>query len=129
VSLDVNTDSNTRQRDLCHTDAFITSLGQMALSSEYGVQQMTAEDAFQLDSNIWQGTTDFRSALIGLAYEQALYTGDLRLVAQRYDDMVKHSFVYFFDKSVGLVSKDAGTMGGKGCKCPESWVRPSRNAS
>lgn len=44
VSLDVNTDSNTRQRDLCHTDAFITSLGQMALSSDYGVQQMTAED-------------------------------------------------------------------------------------
>ena len=125
VSLDVNTDSNTRQRDLCHTDAFITSLGQMALSSEYGVQQMTAEDAFQLDSNIWQGTTDFRSALIGLAYEQALYTGDLRLVAQRYDDMVKHSFVYFFDKSVGLVSKGSGTMGGAGCKCPESWVRPS----
>ena len=98
-----------------------TSLGQMALSSDYGVQQMTAEDAFQLDSNIWQGTTDFRSALIGLAYEQALYTGDLRLVAQRYDDMVKHSFVYFFDKSVGLAVKGSGTMGGKGCKCPASW--------
>ena len=29
VSLDINTDSNTRQRDLCHTDAFITSLGQV----------------------------------------------------------------------------------------------------
>ena len=52
VSLDVNTDSNTRQRDLCHTDAFITSIGQMALSSDYGVQQMTAEDGFQLDSNV-----------------------------------------------------------------------------
>ncbi len=72
VSLDVNADSNTRQRDLCHTDAYITGLGQLALSSEYGVSQMTAEDAFQLDSNIWQGTTDFRAALVLLAYEQAL---------------------------------------------------------
>ena len=50
--MQVNTDSNTRQRDLCHTDAFITSIGQMALSSDYGVQQMTAEDGFQLDSNV-----------------------------------------------------------------------------
>ena len=55
VSLDVNTDSNTRQRDLCHTDAYITTIGQLALSDDYGVQQMTAEDGFQLDSNIWQG--------------------------------------------------------------------------
>jgi hypothetical protein len=36
VSLDINTDSNTRQRDLCHTDAFITTLGQLALSNDYG---------------------------------------------------------------------------------------------
>jgi alpha-L-rhamnosidase len=121
VSLDVNTDSNTRQRDLCHTDAYITSLGQMALSNNYGVQQMTAEDGFQLDSNIWQGTTDFRSALVSLAYEQALYTGDLRLVAQRYDDLKMHSFVYFFNRDVGLVVKGSGTMGGSGCKCPASW--------
>ena len=41
VSLDVNTDSNTRQRDLCHTDAYITGIGQLALSSEYGVSQVT----------------------------------------------------------------------------------------
>eukprot|EP01052_Picozoa_sp_SAG31_P006243 SAG31_NODE_285_length_18479_cov_9.871980_8_plen_97_part_00 len=72
VSLDVNTDSNTRQRDLCHTDAYITGIGQLALSSDLGVSQMTAEDGFQLDSNIWQGTTDFRAALISLAYQQAL---------------------------------------------------------
>ena len=121
VSLDVNTDSNTRQRDLCHTDAFITSIGQMALSSDYGVQQMTAEDGFQLDSNIWQGTTDFRAALVSLATEQALYTGDLSLVRQRYEDLKKHSFTYWFDKSVGLVVKPPALMGAAGCKCPASW--------
>ena len=47
----------------------------------------------------------------------------MKLVAQRYEDMVKHSFVYFFDKSAGLVVKGSGTMGGKGCKCPASWSR------
>ncbi len=34
----------------------------------------------QVDSNIWQGTTDFRAALISLAWAHALYSGDLRLV-------------------------------------------------
>ena len=120
TTLDVNTDSNTRQRDLCHTDAFITAIGQLALSSEYGVSQMTAEDGFQLDSNIWQGMTDFRSALISLAYQQALYSGDLTLVRQRYEDMQKHCLVDFFRPELGMVSKPAGTMGAK-VACPASW--------
>ena len=143
VSLDVNTDSNTRQRDLCHTDAYITGIGQLALSSDYGVSQMTAEDAFQLDSNIWSGTTDFRAALVSLAYEQALYSGDLSLVRQRYRDMQMHSLAGllrpteavatadssmaqqrpagFFDPMLGLVNKSAGVMGGNGGICPKSW--------
>ena len=83
TALDVFTDSNTRQRDLCHTDAFIASLGALALSDEYGVAAATAADGFQVDSNIWQGTTDFRAALISLAWAHALYSGDMRLVRQR----------------------------------------------
>jgi alpha-L-rhamnosidase len=129
VSLDINTDSNTRQRDLCHTDAYITGIGQLSLSSEYGVSQMTAEDGFQQDSNIWQGMVDFRSALISLAYEQALYSGDLSLVSQRYVDMQMHSLAGsgttavqgFFDPSLGLVNKSGGMMGTAGGKCPASW--------
>jgi hypothetical protein len=34
---------------------------------------------------------DFRSALVSLAYQQALYSGDLRLVRQRYHDLQMHS--------------------------------------
>ena len=56
TTLDVNTDSNTRQRDLCHLDAFITSLAQLSISNEPGTATMTTMDAFQLDSNIWKGT-------------------------------------------------------------------------
>ena len=129
VSLDVNTDSNTRQRDLCHTDAYITGIGQLSLSSEYGVSQMTAEDGFQADSNIWQGMVDFRAALVSLAYQQALYSGDLSLVRQRYVDMQMHSLAGstttvvagFFDPALGLVNKSGGTMGSNGGGCPASW--------
>ena len=53
--LDVNVDSNTRQRDFCATDAYITGLGQLAISSDYGMPTMTATNGFQVDSNIWQG--------------------------------------------------------------------------
>ena len=58
---------------------------------------------------------------MSLATEQALYTGDLSLVRQRYEDLKKHSFTYWFDKSVGLVVKPPALMGAAGCKCPASW--------
>eukprot|EP00039_Didymoeca_costata_P008725 m.115456 g.115456 ORF g.115456 m.115456 type:complete len:887 (-) comp14206_c1_seq1:419-3079(-) len=121
VSLDVNTDSNTRQRDLCHTDAFITALGQLSISNEYGLPKATAMDAFQVDSNIWQGTTDFRAALISLAWAHALYSGDLSVVVQRLAVMRLHSFMVFFNKDVGLIQKPAAFMGKGGCKCPQDW--------
>ena len=79
-------------------------------------------DAFQIDSNVWQGTTDFRAALIGLAWADALYSGDLALVRQRLDVMELHSFVDFFDESDGLVNKPGVTMESKGCSCPASWA-------
>ena len=51
---------------------------------------------------------------VSLATEQALYSGDLALVRQRYDDMKKHTLVHFYDPSLGMVSKPAGTMGAYG---------------
>ena len=55
-----------------------------------------------------------------MATEQALYSGDLALVRQRYDDLKKHTLEYFFNPSLGLVSKPAGTMGAA-VSCPASW--------
>jgi hypothetical protein len=124
TSLDVNVDSNTRQRDFCATDAYayITGLGQLALSSDYGVQTMAAIDGLQVDSNIWQGMTDFRAALVVLVHEHALYTGDLSLIRQRWEDLQKHSFTYYFNEEAGLVVKPPAMMGSAGvCVCPESW--------
>jgi hypothetical protein len=65
--------------------------------------------------------TDFRSALISLAHSHALYSGDLSLIEQRWDDIKKHSFVYFFDEAVGAVNKPVAFMGSDDCRCPESW--------
>jgi hypothetical protein len=47
--LDIDVDSNTRQRDFCATDAYITGLGQLSISSDYGVAAMTAIDGYQID--------------------------------------------------------------------------------
>ena len=47
---------------------YITGLGQLAIGSDYGVATMTAYNGFMIDSNIWQGMTDFRSALLSLAH-------------------------------------------------------------
>ena len=115
TSLDVNVDSNTRQRDLCHLDAFITSLGQMSLSNEYGVATMTTQNGFMQDSNIWKGTTDFRAALISMAYQHAIYTGSISVLRQRYADCKLHSFASFFSVEMGAVNKSLT------CTCPASW--------
>ena len=81
AGLDIDVDSNTRQRDFCATDAYITGLGQLAISSDYGVAGMTAINGFMVDSNIWQGMTDFRSALISLAHSHALCKSRVDAVA------------------------------------------------
>lgn len=60
--------------------------------------------------------TDFRSALISLAHAHALYSGDMSLLLQRWEDIKKHSFVYFFDESVGAVNKPIAFMGSGNCK-------------
>ena len=114
--LDVNVDSNTRQRDFCATDAYVTGLGQLSISNDYGIPSMTTQNGFQIDSNIWQGMTDFRSALISLAHASALYSGDVSVIRQRWEDIKKHSFVYYFDESIGAVNKPKAFMGSQNCK-------------
>ena len=40
----------------------------------------------------------------------------LSLIEQRWEDIKKHSFVYFFDESVGAVNKPIAFMGSDKCK-------------
>lgn len=45
TSLDVNTDSNTRQRDNCMIDAYIAAMGQFSISKSVQLQRRTLEYA------------------------------------------------------------------------------------
>ena len=109
VGLDINTDSNTRQRDLCHIDAYITAMGQYAISNASGVQFATAMDALQVDSNIWASSADFKAVTVQLIREVVLQRGDtgLRLAAQYYQQLRDFTLGHFVsaDAHGGLLYK------------------------
>ena len=69
TSLDINVDSQTRQRDLCHVDAYITAAAQYAVfpANDASVQARTARAAFQLSSSILPATLDFKASTVLLA--------------------------------------------------------------
>ena len=48
----VNTDSNTRQRDNCEMDAFITAMGQFSISTSVRLQRRTFEFAMRNGYNM-----------------------------------------------------------------------------
>ena len=52
TSLDVNTDSNTRQRDNCEMDAFIAAMGQFSISASVQLQRRTFEFAMRNGYNM-----------------------------------------------------------------------------
>ena len=71
---------------------------------------------------LWKCATRLCTQLpCAAAHAHALYTGDLSLLRQRYEDIKKHSFVYYYDEGLGLVNKPPAFMGSSGCKCPEAW--------
>lgn len=105
TGLDLNTDSNTRQRDLCHIDAFITSLGQYSISDELQIQWQTAVDAFQYDSNIFPSSSDFKLVSVLMAHRLVLESGDLELVRQRYTELKNFTLSQFLDNNINLLNK------------------------
>ena len=100
---------------LITTIAIVVIVVGVDAASVEGAPAMTAADGFQIDSNIWQGTLDFRSALISLAYFHGMYTSDMTLIKQRYTAMKLHSMASFFDADAGLLVKLADA------DCPAAW--------
>eukprot|EP00035_Acanthoeca_spectabilis_P031454 m.14156 g.14156 ORF g.14156 m.14156 type:complete len:993 (+) comp4760_c0_seq1:3-2981(+) len=106
VGLDLNTDSNTRQRDLCHIDAYIAALGQWSVSNASGVQYSTAADALQPDSNIWASSADFKMVTPLLVQEMILATGEPGLkIAAKYFQQLKDFTLSHFIQPSGLLLK------------------------
>jgi Galactose binding lectin domain/Bacterial alpha-L-rhamnosidase 6 hairpin glycosidase domain len=88
TAVDINVDSRTRQRDLCHIDAAITAEEQYYTFSpnDYGLQRRTARNSFANDSGIWTSWMEFKNSGALLGYMDGLYTGDLRLLNDVWSD-------------------------------------------
>ena len=81
TALDINVDSRTRQRDMCHLDAFITNQEQYAIfpPGDYTIQQRTALFAFSNDSSPLITWMEFRMYGVLMVELDALETGCLAL--------------------------------------------------
>lgn len=88
TSLELNVDSQTRQRDLCHIDALITGAEQFAVfaTGDYGIQARTFRDAFGNDSAIWGSWTEFKQSGALMAYLYGMETGDIRIAEDVWSD-------------------------------------------
>eukprot|EP01045_Picozoa_sp_COSAG04_P022560 COSAG04_NODE_2567_length_3916_cov_3.837831_3_plen_550_part_00 len=106
-AMDVNTDSNARQRDNCNVDSHITAMHQAAAaplaSARY--RRRNAAFLFEPDAHVhpW---SEFKLFSIGAVHEYTLDTGDVSLANETFDEMVAHySLTQFIDHTDGLVHK------------------------
>ena len=145
VALDINVDSQTRQRDLCHVDAFITNAAQYAIfpAQDASVQARTARAAFQLSSGIFPATVDFKASTVLMAGLQQSEAGDVALwrsVWAGSDGAVMAdggggyvsaqllSGARYFDAHLGLLSIPANCSGGAwGCDALIDWPVQTRD--
>lgn len=83
TALDINVDSQTRQRDLCHVDAYITNAGQAAVfpARDTSVVTRTARAAFQVSSSLLPSSYDFKASTVLLAGVAAREVGDVALLS------------------------------------------------
>ena len=83
TALDVNVDSQTRQRDLCHVDALITAAGAYAVNpaAESTVAERSARFSLQNSSNIWASSFDFKASTVLIAALEHTETGTPALAA------------------------------------------------
>ena len=89
TSLDINVDSQTRQRDLCHIDALITGLLQYCVfptAGGYALQRRTFLNAFTNSSNIWTSSFEFKASTALMAHLDALETGSLEVADAVWSD-------------------------------------------
>lgn len=119
AALDVNTDSNTRQRDPCNWDSHLQALGQAAIapaaSTPYRWRSLTF--LFEPDARVmvW---TEFYLFTLFATYSYTLESADLRIANTFFDRLAaEYSLQQFVRPMAGgggsLVIKDAGQVSGK----------------
>ncbi len=111
--MDVNTDSNARQRDNCNIDSHITAMHQAAAgpAASAAYRRRNALFLFEPDGKVhpW---TEFKLFSLGAVYDYTLDTGDLSLARATFDNLLEHySLTQFIQTSshpeisTGLVVK------------------------
>lgn len=112
AALDVNTDSNTRQRDPCNWDSHLQALGQAAIapvaSAPYRRRSMAT--LFQPDARVMVWTEFFLFTLFA-AYEYTFDSGDVSVAERNFDRLVVEYSCGQFVTATGsgsLVIKDPG---------------------
>ena len=111
-AMDVNTDSNARQRDNCNVDSHITALHQAAAgpAASAAYRRRNALFLFEPDGKVhpW---TEFKLFSLGAVHAYSLDTGDLSVANATFDNLLAHySLTQFIDPTSGLVVK--GPMAG-----------------
>ena len=90
-ALDSNTDSNTRQRDVCNLDAMLASRYQGAVAAqaaEHPRRQVAATlSTPQADTN--NHTLEFNMAAVAAVFFHALELGDMSVVENRFDELLR----------------------------------------
>lgn len=107
--MDVNTDSNARQRDNCNVDSHITAMHQAAAgpAASANYRRRNGFFLFQPDAKVhpW---TEFKLFSLGAVHEYTLDTGDLALANETFDNLVEH---YSLSKFIQTASEPVATAG------------------
>lgn len=114
TSLDVSTDSNTRQRSTCHIDMRVATLG-MLYSVDGDASAMPTHNAalmLQANSNILDGWADFKAATVFTVHAAILHGGPLDVARANYKRLVLFSLLNFYNASVGLLVKPSKNVNG-----------------
>lgn len=90
-AMDVNTDSNARQRDNCNIDSHITAMHQAAAgpAASANYRRRNGFFLFEPDAKVhpW---SEFKLASLGAVHEYTLDTGDLSLANETFTNLLEH---------------------------------------
>ena len=116
-TLDVSTDSNTRQRSTCHIDMRVATLV-MLYGLDGGAEMPTHNAALMLqnNSNIYDGWADFKAATVFTVHQALLHGGGLGVARKWYGRLELFSLANFIDPALGLLRKPSlNVPGPAGC--------------
>ena len=122
TSLDVNTDSNTRQRDNCEMDAFIAAMGQLRTSARYVPLvarsfEYSMRNGYHTDKH-W---TEFKYVSVMAVHQLLLHDRSvgLAIASKYYETIVSLTLIpHYYSQEEGLIVK--GTPGWQQKNFPNS---------